>query len=110
MDSEKIIPIVLFLATVIGWLASFFKAKGMDEAQQKIIDNKLMELYLIDEKQWKEIDKGKEWENKHEKEAWANRNDLELKIAMLHGENQKLSQMLTSIDNKLDALILRLEK
>ena len=110
MDSEKLIPIVLFLATVVGWIASYFKSRGMDEAQQRIIDEKLRELNSIDEKQWKEIDKGKEWENRHEKEAWENRNMLDLKIATLHGENQKLSQMLVSIENKLDSLIDRLGK
>lgn len=110
METRDLIPIALFILTVGGIVASFFKAKGMDEVQQRIIDEKLKLLEAIDEKQWKEIDRVKDWEQKHEKEAWENRNILELKIATLHGENQKLQEMLRSIEAKLDDLIKRLNK
>lgn len=110
MDIEKFIPIIMFIVTIGGIIATHFKAKGMDEAQQKIIDDKLKELYMIDEKQWKEIDKGKEWEIRHEKEAWENRNSIELKVAVIEGENKKLESIMKSVEAKLDALIERLGK
>lgn len=91
-------------------IGAFFKAKGMDEAQQKSIDEKLRELHAIDEKQWQEIDAGKEWEKKHEREEANTRLEVELKISKLDGVVGKLDGKLDSINSKLDELIKDVKK
>lgn len=60
--------------------------------------------------QWAKIDELGKWNIVHEKEAWENRNALELKIAALHGADEKLEAMLLSIEKKLDSLIDKFEK
>lgn len=110
MEIKEFIPIALFILTIAGIIANHFKAKGMDQAQQKIIDEKLAKLELIDDKQWKEIDKGREWENTHEREASEIRNSLEIKIALLQGGHDKLEAMFKVIDKKLDTLIIDMKK
>lgn len=110
MDIKDFIPIVLFVITIGGMVGTFFKAKGMDEAQQKQIDEKLRNLHEIDEQQWKKIDDLKLIQMEHEKEYWEIKSSLELKIVGLHGENQKFQQMLQVIEKKLDEIIVRLQK
>lgn len=102
---NEYISIGTFVITVGGLIGTFFKAKGMDEAQQKIIDEKLKELHEIDDKQWKAIDYLKKIDIDLEKSDWKVRSELELKIASHDGIIGQLNGKLDSIEKKLDALI-----
>ena len=104
-EFKDLLPYGMFIITIGGLVGGFFKAKGMDEVQQRNIDEKLSELHLIDEKQWLAIDFSKKWQIDHEKEAAENRLSLELKISKHDGDMNVLSQQLNSIEAKLDSLI-----
>lgn len=110
MELKELIPIGLFFITVVGIIGSFFKAKGMDEVQQRIIDDKLKVLHEIDDQQWKRIDELRMIDAAHEKEDWKMRSELELKVAGQDGTIGKLSGKLDSIEKKLDTLIVNFEK
>lgn len=69
----------------------FFEEKSSD------LERRLVELHTIDEKQWKEIDAGVEWEKAHEKESAERRTKLEVQIAKVEGS-------LTSLADKLDLI------
>ena len=98
------IPIGLFIITIVGIVGSFFKAKGMDEVQQKNIDCKLSELHSIDDHQWEKIDELKKADAEHEKEDWKMRSELELKIALFQGTVGKLESKLDSLNDNIEEM------
>ena len=104
METKDLIPVGMFVITVIGIIGTFFKAKGMDEAQQKNWEERFKNLHEIDEQQWKKIDELKIVDANHEKEDWKMRSDIELKIAGLDGVVGKLDGKMDSIVSKIDEM------
>jgi len=107
----------------VGALAAIFSDRYQNRQNQKDIEElkkgtvslddyrqDLSRIKEVNTLQWSKLDEHAKWQASHEKEAWANRNDLELKIANLHGADEKLEAMLRSIEKKLDALIEKMEK
>lgn len=114
----------IYIGTVIvGAMAAVFSDRWQNRQNQKDIEElksntvsvndyerEMDRIKEVNTLQWEKIDELKRWDASHDREAWENRNNLELKIAALHGADQKLEQMLFSIENKLDGLIERLGK
>jgi hypothetical protein len=132
MDLEQTLKIAGFVILVGGIVWNFAFTQGRDkqveaslnqkidshikdnesdfDSFKEVFDKEVQRIKEVNALQWEKLDERKRWEESHNKEAWENRNDLELKIANLHGADQKLETMLMSIDRKIDGLIERLGK
>ncbi len=123
--SSTVIWLIGTLATLIGmWFKFQNKVENLEkdrledaaalakdrQEDKERFEKEMQRIKEVNALQWQKLDDGVKWEVAHEKEAWMNRNSLELKIAELHGADQKLETMLISIENKLDSLIERLGK
>lgn len=122
IEIEQLIPSggTLFL-TIVSLIGMWFKFQNKVENLERDLlkdqledkekfDHEMTRIKEINNLQWSKIDEIFKWQASHEKEAWENRNALELKIAALHGADEKLQTMLESIEKKLDELINRFEK
>lgn len=110
---------VYFGTVLVGALAAVFSDRWQNRQNQKDIEElkhtviskddyekDMARIKDINALQWEKIDESKKWEALHEKHEIESRSLIELKIATLHGKNEKFESMLESINKKLDEFII----
>lgn len=90
--------LAMLLPIAVAW--GFDKRQGID------LEKKITELEDVNKSQWEKIDMNRDALVDHEKIDIENKSILELKIATLHGRNERFESMLESINKKLDEFIL----